>query len=132
MATRRGAAVLIAIGGLSLAAMNVTVPRRELANADTAPLLGPVYAPPVEQIESHELRRGETLSGVLSRMSIADGDLTQLLLVLRESVNPRSLSEGSEITVRRWASNQQPRAVDVRLNRDSTIRVARDENYGWS
>jgi len=131
MATRRGAAVLIVIGGLSLAAMNVLEPRTSIDNRDTAPLLGPIYAAPVEEVQTHALRRGETLSGVLARMSIAGGELHQLLGAVRERSNMRSMNEGTEITVRRWSGNNEARAVEVRLNADSTLRVTR-VSMGWS
>lgn len=95
-----------------------------------APLLGALYASPVEEVETHVLRRGETLSGVLSRASITGGDLANLLLALREYKSPRELRESTEITVRRWARDGVPRAVEVRLNPDSTVRLVSRVD-GW-
>lgn len=98
---------------------------------EDAPLLAPVYAPPVESIETHVLERGETLSDVLGRAAITGRDLADLLLSLREFVNPRRLVDGVEVTVRRWARNDAPRAIDLRVNADTTVRLTHG-TIGWA
>ena len=120
--------VLIVLG---LGAMNVMEPRRALDNRADAPLLTPVYAPPLEQVETLELQRGQTLSQLLMKASITGPDLTELLRALNTQQNPRALATGAEVTIRRWTANGEPRSVDLRLNADTTIRVQR-AGLGWS
>lgn len=121
----------IALAVLSLGAVTWLRPRTEPANPANAPLLEPMNAAPVERIETHVLSRGETLSDVLARASITGADLADFLLHVRQHLNPRRLADGAEITVRRWTHNDGMRAVEVRLNRDSTIRLSRHE-VGWT
>lgn len=126
-------ATLFLIGLVSLGAMTVWQPRdaKPVTTRDNAPLLNVVNVAPVEQIETHIIRRGETLSGVLTRLSVAGRDLAEALLVLREHQDPRRMSDGAEVTVHRWNSTGQPRAVELRLNADSTILLARTD-LGWT
>ncbi len=88
----------------------------------SAPLLHAVDVAPPEHVVTHVLRSGETLSGVLAAQDLR-GQMADLLLSLREYANPRRLSAGAEISVRRWARDGSTRAVDVRLNADSTVRL---------
>ncbi len=101
------------------------------ADPATAPTLGPLYAAPVERVETHVLGAGQTLSALLARASITGDELTNLLFGLRQYINPRRLPGGVEITVRRWTRTQDPRAIDVRVNQDSTLHLFRDET-GWN
>jgi len=121
---------LVVIGLLSVGAVSVWDPRPyELDNKDAAPIIGPIYARPVEKVETHQLNRGETLSGLLSKANV--GDIGQILTALAERQNLRRLMPGTEVTVRRWAETDEPRAVDVRINPDTTIRLARND-IGWT
>lgn len=97
-----------------------------------APELAAVYAAPAERVETHVLRRGETLSHLLDRASISGGQLSGLLLALREYRSPRQLREGLEVTIRRWFSSGEPRQVEVRLNADSTVRLRAEPEVGWT
>lgn len=90
-----------------------------------------MQVPPAEKIETHVIERGETLSGVLSALSVAGQDLADALLALREHQNPRRLSEGAEVTVHRWSSNGTPRTVEFRFNADTTVILAKNP-FGWS
>jgi len=96
-----------------------------------APMLKPMYAVPVERVETHVLSRGETLTDVLVRASITGQQLAEFLLSARQHLNPRRLTEGVEITVRSWSRNEETRAIDVRINADSTVRLVRD-GLVWS
>lgn len=96
-----------------------------------APVLAAYHAAPAERVETHVLRRGETLSHLLDRASISGSDLSNLLLAIREHRNPRQLREGLEVTIRRWFSTDEPRAVEVRLNADSTVRFINRADAGW-
>jgi murein DD-endopeptidase MepM/ murein hydrolase activator NlpD len=94
-------------------------------------MLAPVIVPPLEKAETHIIKRGETLSGVLARASVVGADLAEVLLVSREHVNPRRLTQGAEVTVRRWTTDNMPRAIEMRINADTTVVIARNE-VGWS
>ena len=132
MANRLKTTTVIVIGALSLGAMTVMQPRDRVAmDADHAATLAPVLAQPLEEIETHIIQRGETLSGVLNRASVAGQDLADALLALREHQNPRRLTEGAEVTVHRWTSNGAPRSVELRLNADTTVILQKSE-VGWS
>lgn len=132
MQNRFKTAVLFVIGVLSLGAMTVWQPRDgSVTTRDTAPVLAVVQVPPVEKIETHVMRRGETLSEVLTGLSVVGQDLADVLLVLREHQDPRRMSDGAEVTVHRWAGSGEPRTVQLRLNADSTVILAK-RDLGWN
>jgi len=118
-------AVTLSIGVISLRS------RAAELRPEEATLQPVVYAPPVETVETHVLERGETLSDVLGRASITGRDMAEMLLSLRQYVNPRRLVDGVEVTVRRWARNEALRALEVRVNADTTVRM-QIEAVGWS
>jgi murein DD-endopeptidase MepM/ murein hydrolase activator NlpD len=113
--------------------MTIWQPRADkpVTDPDHAPVLNTVQVAPVEDIETHVIQRGETLSGVLARLSVVGQDLADALLVLREHQNPRRLTEGAEVTVHRWNSNGAPRSVELRLNADTTVVLAK-QDAGWA
>ena len=123
---------LFVIGVMSLGAMTVLQPResRSVTTPENAPMLEVVQVAPVEKIETHVIRRGETLSGVLARMAVVGQDLADALFVMREHQDPRRMSDGAEVTVHRWSANGSPRSVELRLNADSTVILAKSE-LGW-
>lgn len=132
MANPLKAVLLGVVGAVSLGAMTVWQPRGDHAVTDPshAPVMEPVQVRPVERIETHVIQRGETLSGVLSAASVVGQDLADALLALREHQNPGRLTTGAEVTVHRWAANGQPRSVELRLNADSTVVLAKGD-IGW-
>lgn len=130
MATRYAVALTLLALAVSVGGLTVW-PQRAAVDPATTPTLSALYAAPVERVETHVLERGETLSGVLARAAISGSDLAELLLDLRQYMNPRRLARGAEITVRRWTTNDSPRAIEVRVNRDTTVRLVRHE-IGWS
>jgi len=95
------------------------------------PVLATLHALPAERVETHRLRRGETISELLDRAAIGGRELTGLLGTLSEYRDPRHLREGLEVTVRRWTGTERPRAVEVRLNADSTLRLLRAGAEAW-
>ena len=120
---------LVLIAAFSLGAMAVMQPAIPAPDA-SAPAVGALYAAPVERVETHVLGRGQTLSTILAQARITGQELADLLLGMREHYNPRRLSEKAEVTIRRWASSNEPRVVEVRVNQDSTIRLTRAV-IGW-
>jgi len=132
MANLRRTLTLAGIGALSLAFVAVwQSPRQGAVPAERAPTLHAFYAPPVEQVRTDRLEEGETLTSLLSRASITGADLADLLLTVREVRNPRFLRPGIEVTVRRWVASGQPRAVEIRLNPDTTVKLVRSD-AGWN
>jgi murein DD-endopeptidase MepM/ murein hydrolase activator NlpD len=117
--------VAFSVGGLS-----VWRPREAPPDPDTAPTLGVLYAAPVERVETHVLSRGETISNILARAAFSGSEMAELLLGMRQHLNPRRLAGGVEVTVRRWALDDSPRAVEVRVDADTTVRLVRQE-IGW-
>lgn len=121
---------VFAIAVCSIGALAVMEPRVVEADPANAPALGVLYAAPAERIETHQMAAGETLTGVLAASHITGSDMAELLLGMRQHLNPRRLAAGVEITVRRWNANDAMRAVEVRLNADTTVRLHR-EQAGW-
>lgn len=121
----------LALFGISAAGFAVAHPRPPEDPAVGAPELAPQYAPPAERVDAHVLGRGETLSEVLTRASLGGPDLSGLLLAVRGQVDPRRLLPNTTVLVRRWAESGKPRAVEVGLNADSTVRLERHE-LGWT
>jgi murein DD-endopeptidase MepM/ murein hydrolase activator NlpD len=122
---RVGFVTVVAV--LSIGAFATIQPGVEDVDPSAAPTLGVLYAAPAERIETHPIQSGETLSGVLEQSRITGTELTTLMLGLREHLNPRRVRAGTEITVRRWNTNEGIRSVEVRLNADTTVRAMRDE-----
>jgi hypothetical protein len=128
MSNPKRAVPLIALGLCSAGAVAVWQPREAIE--PELPELAGFYAAPAERVETHVLRRGETLGAILGRAQITGNEMANLLLAVREHYNPRRLRPGSEVMVRRWAENGEPRAVELRLNPDSLVRLER-RPLGW-
>lgn len=133
MADQRRLAVLGLVGAglLTLGSVSVWEPAPPAPAPVNAPILTAIYAPPVEELETHVMRRGETLSGLLARSDIRDRELADVLLALREFMNPRRLVPGVEVTLRRRPETGDVRGVDVQLNADTLVHLARDPAAGW-
>jgi murein DD-endopeptidase MepM/ murein hydrolase activator NlpD len=115
------------IATVSLGGVAVLQPPAAGPDLQSAPTLGALYAAPVERVETHVLSNGETLSAVLATARITGQDMADLLLGVRQHLNPRRLAAGSEVTVRRWTRSDEPRAIEVRVNADSTLRLVKQE-----
>lgn len=124
------AVLLLLIVSVSLGGVTMLSPHQPTIPKERARVVGPLYAQPVERVETHVLSSGETLSGILEGASIAGREFAEMLMALREHQSPRRLSAGTEVTIRRWIRSGQPRAVDIRLNADSTVRLERTD-LGW-
>ncbi len=99
--------------------------------SDAAPILGALYAAPLERVETHVLRAGETLDRVLGRAEIPGTEQHELIRALRDFKNPRHLRPGVQVTVRKWEDSGRARAVELQINADSTIRFDRNGS-GWA
>ncbi|HUE76551.1 MAG TPA: peptidoglycan DD-metalloendopeptidase family protein [Longimicrobiales bacterium] len=122
--------LVLAFLGLWLAGFAVVHPRPVPDPEATAPVVAAQYASPAESLQTHVLGRGETLSEVLTRAKLGS-HLSGLVLALREQIDPRRLRENTLVEVRRWAETGSPRAVEVALNADSTVRLSRN-SVGWT
>lgn len=131
MVKRYVVALAILMLGLSLGGLTVWRPRPESVDPTATPLLTALYAAPVERVETHVLERGQTLSDVLERAAFSGSELAVLLLDVRQHLDPRRLARGVQITVRRWTADDSPRAIDVRVNPDTIVRLTRHE-IGWT
>lgn len=123
----------LAVGALAVLALGfgVVYPREAETPATDAPLMDALYAPPAEFLDEHVLGRGETLSDVFTRASLGSGELSGVLLALREHVDPRRIMPNTRVLVRRWAEDGSPRAVEVLLSSDSLVRLDRN-TMSWS
>lgn len=122
--------LLLLVALVSLGAVTMFQPHRYAIPKEQAQVMGTFYAVPVERVETHVLGSGETLSQLFEQASIAGREFSELLMALREYHSPRRLSAGTEITIRRWIDSGETRGVDIRINADSTVRLARSE-AGW-
>lgn len=122
--------VLVLLATLTWGISAYWEPRDRLPGSEAAPVLAALYAAPVDWSETHVLGAGETLDRVLGRAEIVGEELHELISALREFKNPRHLRPGVEVTVRKWVDGGHTRAVEMRINADSTLRFDRDET-GW-
>lgn len=97
--------------------------------APSAGTLEPVYAKPAELVEVHRLAFGETLGGLLVR-SLDGNEEAALLMAFGQHASSRRIRENTEVTLRYLAADESLRGVDVALNRDETVRLARGP-LGW-
>jgi murein DD-endopeptidase MepM/ murein hydrolase activator NlpD len=118
---------LVFVAAVSLGSISRLSPGTPAPDPEKAPTLGVIYAAPVERVETHVLSSGQTLSGVLGQARITGQEMADLLLGMRQHLNPGRLSTNTEITVRRWTRSDEPRAIEVRVNRDSTVRLVKQE-----
>jgi murein DD-endopeptidase MepM/ murein hydrolase activator NlpD len=121
---------LFLIGAVSIGAVAVMQPRMPMTDPADAVSVDPVFVPAAEKTETHIIKRGETLSGVLTSAALVGPDLAEVLLLSREHLDPRRLTLGTEVTVRRYAATNEPRSVEMRVNADTTVVLARTE-VGW-
>jgi murein DD-endopeptidase MepM/ murein hydrolase activator NlpD len=91
--------------------------------------LGRLYVPPAESVRIFSLRNGDTFGDVLNG-AISANEQASLLMAFQEHASPRRLRAGTEISLRYLRDQDDVRGVDVALNPDSTVRLAR-EPLGW-
>jgi murein DD-endopeptidase MepM/ murein hydrolase activator NlpD len=98
----------------------------------TAPeLLPTAYANPVDITVADTLHAGETLSELLLRAQLAEGDARTLLDELQQYQDPRRMRPGSVIAFRRALEDGAVRRMELRLDADRTLNLLRDGD-GWT
>jgi murein DD-endopeptidase MepM/ murein hydrolase activator NlpD len=122
-----GCLAAFSLGSVALFRPEPTLRPDEIAEVA---LLGAVYAAPLENVETHVLDHGQTITSLLADARLTAHEMADVLLSLRTHVDPRRLTAGAEITVRRWSETDMMRAVDFRLDADRTVRLVKDE-MGW-
>jgi murein DD-endopeptidase MepM/ murein hydrolase activator NlpD len=94
-------------------------------------LLAVAHAQPAELAVSDTLRRGETLTQLLTRAELAEADARALVAELREHQDPRRLRPGAVLSFRRSAVSGMLRGLEMKLDADRTL-TARREGESWS
>lgn len=89
-------------------------------------LLPTALANPAEVAFEDTLRRGETLSDLLRRSDLAEGEASLLLQTLMEHQDPRRLREGAVLSYRKSFSSGELRGAAMNLDSDRMVSVRRD------
>lgn len=115
--------------GLSLVAVFLAKPQDSTASGPT--LLPAAYANPADVSVEDTLHAGETLSQLLQRAELAEGEARAVLAELRAYQDPRRLHPGAVISWRRSFTNGEVRGMALRLDPDRTLSMQRGD-AGWT
>lgn len=96
-----------------------------------AGLLPAAIANPADELFEDTLQAGETLSQLLARVHLAEGEAHALLRQLQEHQDPRRMKPGSVISFRRSVGSGTVRKMELHLDADRTLNLLR-ENDGWA
>ena len=88
-------------------------------------LLPAAIAAPLDVVYEDTLRAGETLSELLARANLAQGEIDALLAELTEHQDPRRMRAGSIFAFRRSREDGALRRLQLRLDPDRTLDVLR-------
>ena len=113
-------AFAVALGG-AFAAPEKLAMRRTLATA----LLPAAQANPVDVSVQDTLRSGETLSQLLNRVRLAEGEAGALLTELQQYQDPRRMRPGSVISYRRSFTDGSVREMEFKLDADRMLSMQR-------
>jgi murein DD-endopeptidase MepM/ murein hydrolase activator NlpD len=94
-------------------------------------ILPAAIANPVDMAYHDTLQSGETLSELLGRAELAEGEAQALLGLLAEHSDPRRMRAGSVFAFRRSAQDGTLRRLEMRLDADRTLAIHRDGEL-WS
>jgi murein DD-endopeptidase MepM/ murein hydrolase activator NlpD len=119
------AAFAVAAGGHVFFAGSVSAPA---ASAPT--LLAATQANPAEIAAADTLRRGETLTQLLSRAELAEAEAQLILGELRQHRDPRRLRPGSVLSYRKSVATGDVRGIEMKLDADHTL-IARRDGGEW-
>lgn len=124
-------AMLIAFGG-TLGSYAWISGNPLLTSRDHTPdlLLPAAFAAPVDVALEDTLRSGETLSQLLQRAQLAELEASALLEAMKEYQDPRRMKPGSVIAFRKAIDNGEIRRMELRLDADRTLALARSGD-GW-
>ena len=113
-------AFAVALGG-AFAAPEKLAMRRTVETA----LLPAAQANPVDVSVQDTLRSGETLSQLLNRVRLAEGEAGALLAELQEYQDPRRMRPGSVISYRRSFTDGSVREMEFKLDADRMLSMQR-------
>lgn len=94
-------------------------------SAEKPTLLPAAYANPAEVGFQDTLRAGETISQLLARAELAEGEAGALLDELRSFQDPRRLKPGSVISYRKSYTRGEVRGMELRIDADHTLNMQR-------
>ena len=94
-------------------------------------LLPVAHAAPAEVGFADTLHAGETLSELLARAELAEGEARELVGELRHYQNPRQLQPGSVLSYRKSVESGSVRGVDLKLDADRTLSLQREGDH-WT
>lgn len=124
-------AYLVTLGALALlGAVLVVGPALASPKVLEVDGLEPVYARAAELVEVNELSLGETFGQILGSAGLDGNDQNRLLLAFREQASPRRMRPGTEVRLRWRGDREALVGVDIDMNRDETVRLAKTE-FGW-
>jgi murein DD-endopeptidase MepM/ murein hydrolase activator NlpD len=123
-------ALLLAFGA-SLAGLALNTNAELQAERASPGLLPAAYANPVDVAFEDTLQAGETLSQLLIRVELAEGEARALLRQLQEHQDPRRMRPGSVIAFRRSLQDGAVRKMELKLDADRTLNMLR-EGDDWS
>lgn len=95
------------------------------------PLLGTLYAEPLEIAHADTLRQGETLSELLERTRLDREAAAALLQELSAVADPRSIRPGLVVQYRMATADGRVRGMSTRLDADRSLAFRRAE-AGWT
>lgn len=119
---------LLGVGSIGAATV---VRGSDVPPAEQTMILDTLYAAPAERSRTRVLQRGETLGEILARAGLTGNRASGLLLELRDFMDPRRLRPNVRVKVRRWTEKDSVRAVELRLNPDTTL-VAMRGMLDWN
>jgi len=88
-------------------------------------ILPAAYANPAEIAYADTLQAGETLSQLLLRAELAEGDAHALLSELEQHHDPRRMKAGAVVAFRRSTLSGAVRSMEVRLDADRRLNMLR-------
>jgi murein DD-endopeptidase MepM/ murein hydrolase activator NlpD len=132
MPNRNKIVLMGCIAAFSLGSLAMFQPESSMPeDVSSVPRLAAIYAAPLERVETHVLGRGQTVTSLLARAAgLTAEEAADALLTLRKHVEPRQVTTGAEITIRRWMETDRTRGVDVQLDADRTVRLSKN-GKGW-
>ncbi len=119
------AVLLLVAFSASLGTYRWSVVSARQAALDNPGILPVAIAKPLDVASEDTLRPGETLSQLLARAQLAEGEARTLISLLQEHQDPRRMRPGSVVELRRSVESGSLRRLDFRLDSDRTLSLQR-------